>query len=98
MGDLININSLIHANKNVKFVRKNFNSNQIWNNGKCQCECKNFKKYYSCKKYSIWNPGICTCKNCKYLENVIDDSVVISDEILETIKINPIVINKKSTP
>ena len=89
MGDLININSLIHANKNVKFVRKNFNSNQIWNNGKCQCECKN---------YSIWNPGICTCKNCKYLENVIDDSVVISDEILETIKINPIVINKKSTP
>lgn len=39
--------------------------------------------YYSCEKHCIWNPSASTCKNGKYLENAIDDSVVISDEIIE---------------
>lgn len=52
--------------------------------------------FYSCEKDHVWGPGTCTCINGKYLENVIDYSIVVFDEITETVKINPIVINKKS--
>ena len=33
-----------------------------------------------CAKYYIWNPSTCTCGNGKYLESIINDSVVTCDE------------------
>ena len=45
-----------------KFDGRKFNSNQKWNNDKCQCECKNLKVHHVCKKAYIWNPATCSCE------------------------------------
>lgn len=58
---------------------------------------KFFKKYYSCEKDYIWNASTSTCEHSKYLENVIDDSVVMFGQIIEAIKIKPIVFDNKMT-
>ena len=55
------------------------NSNQKWNNKMGQWECKN---YYKCKNYHSWNPATCNCKNGKYLECIIDESVIMCSEIV----------------
>ena len=75
-----------------KFDGRKFNSNQKWNNGKCRCECK---KHHTCEKYYIWNSATCSCKNRKYLANIIDDSVITSDEIIEETKTVPTSFNEK---
>ena len=62
-----------------KFDGRKCNSNQKWNNDKYWCECK---KHQTCKKYYIWNPATCTCKSRKYLVNIIDDSVIMCDEVM----------------
>ena len=66
-----------------KFDGGNSYSNQEWNNGKCQCECK---KHHTCKKVYTGNPATCSCENGKYLASTIDVSVIMCDEIIETIK------------
>ena len=63
------------------------NLNQKWNNVKFQCECKNLKKHHVCEKDYIFNPATCNCENDKYLERIIDDSVITCDEIIDTTKI-----------
>ena len=59
------------------------NSNKWWNNDKRRCECK---KHNICEKDYIWNPASCSCKNSKYLANIMDDSVITYDEITESSK------------
>ena len=45
---------------------------------------------YKCKQHNmyekdyIWNPVTCSCKNNKYLANIMDDSVIMCDEIIES--------------
>ena len=39
------------------------NSDQKWNNNKCQCECKNCR---TCTKDYSWNPSTCICEHGKY--------------------------------
>ena len=39
---------------------KKYNSDQWWNNNKCQCECK---KRHVCEKDCIWNPSTYNCEN-----------------------------------
>ena len=56
------------------------NSNQKWNSNKCRCECE--KHNVSVKKY-IWNPITCSFKNDKYLANIMDDSVIKCDKIID---------------
>ena len=63
-----------------KFDGRKCNSNQKWNNDKCQCECK---KNHICEKYYIWNPATCSCENGKYLASISDDSVITCYEIIE---------------
>ena len=48
-------------------------SNQLWNNGKCRCECE---KHHICEKD-------CNCENAKYLASIMDDSVIKCDEVIE---------------
>ena len=46
---------------------------------KGQCECK---IYCECKTYHSWNPTTYNCKNGKYLQSIIDKSVIMSSEII----------------
>ena len=63
------------------------NSNQNWNNDDRRCECKNPKEHHVCEKDYIWNPATCSCENGKYLKSIIDDSVIMCNEVIETQKI-----------
>ena len=62
-----------------KFDGKKCNSNQIWNSNKWQCECKTTRK-------NVWNPATCSCENDTYAGSIIDESVIMYDEIIETTK------------
>ena len=63
-----------------KFDGRKCDSNQKWNKNKCWCESKK----HICEKYYIWNPGTSSCENGNYLPRTIDDSVITSDEIIDT--------------
>ena len=65
-----------------KFDGRKCNSNQWWNNDKCQCECG---KHLISEKDYIWNPATCSLENGKYLASIMDDSVITFDEIIEEI-------------
>ena len=43
-------------------------------------ECK---KHQVCEKDYLWNPSTCNCENLKYLANIMDNSTITSDEIIE---------------
>ena len=72
-----------------KFHERKYNSIQKWNNDKRWCECKNPGKHYAYKKDYIWNTSTCTCKNGKYLQSFIGDTVITSDEITDVARSEP---------
>ena len=37
-----------------------------------------------CQKDYVWNPATCSCKNGKYLASVMDVSVIMCDEVIES--------------
>ena len=37
-----------------------------------------------CEKDYVWNPATCSCNNGKYLASVMDDSVIMCDEVIES--------------
>ena len=47
------------------------------------------------RKNYIWNPATYSCKNGKYLANIMDDSVITCDEIIEETKSVPTNLNEK---
>ena len=63
-----------------RFNKRKCNSDQWWNNDKCQCECKNRQL---CEKKSCWNSATCIYKNGKYLGSIMDDSAIICDEVIQ---------------
>ena len=63
------------------FDGREFNSNQKKNNNTFWCECK---KHHTCEKNYIWNPVTCSCENGKYLVSIIDASVIMCDEIIDS--------------
>ena len=65
----------------MKHNGRKCNSNQWWNNNKCQCECKQSHVW---EKVYIWNPATCSCENGKYLASIMDDSVITCEEIIES--------------
>ena len=79
-----------------RFDRTKCKSNKLWNNDKCQCECK---KHHVCKKGYVWNSSTCSCENGKYLASIVDDSTIICDEVIESydeeIKTTPTNFNEK---
>ena len=64
-----------------KFEGRKCNSGQLWNNDKCWSECK---KYHVCEKEYIWNSAKCSCENGKYLASIMDGSVIMCNEIIES--------------
>ena len=63
-----------------KFDGRKCNSDQWWNVNKCWCE---WKKCHVCEVY-IWNPIACNCENGKYLASIMDDSVIMCDEVIDS--------------
>ena len=57
------------------------NSDQWWNNDKNRCESK---KHHAYEKDHIWNPATCSCKNWRYLANIMNDSAIICDKKIES--------------
>ena len=41
------------------------------------------KNIMGAKNIYIWNPATCSCENGKYVESIIDDSVIMCDGIME---------------
>ena len=37
-----------------------------------------------CSKGSSWNPRKCICENGKYLKSIVDESVIMCNEIINT--------------
>ena len=55
--------------------------------GKCHSKWNYNKCWYECRKHhSIWNPATCSYENGKYLVNIINDSVITCDELIEETK------------
>ena len=73
-----------------RFYRKKYNSDQWWNNDKCQCESK---KGHVCEKDYVWDPAACNCENRKYLASIMDDTAIECEET----KAIPAKFNKKKT-
>ena len=59
-----------------RFDERKCNSDQWWNNDKCLWE---FKKRHVCMNDFTYN-----CKNWKYLASIMDDSVYMCDETIES--------------
>ena len=74
---------MYHVNINVHLIEQKRNSNKWWNNNKCRCECK---KYHICEKDYIWNLSTCICENRKHLASIMDDSAIICDEVIKSMK------------
>ena len=74
---------LISFDWKCKFDGRKCNSNQKWNKGKCQCECKNPTKHHICKKEYICNRSECACEIHRYLNSIVDDLVITCDDIIE---------------
>ena len=64
-----------------KFDGKKCNSNQWCYTSKYWCECK---RRHVCEKDYIWNPATWSCENGKYLANIMDDSPITSDEVIDS--------------
>ena len=69
-----------HANVKANLIAKQCNSDQWWNSNKSWCDCK---KRHVCEQDYVWNPATCSCENGKYLANIMDDSAVTCDKIIE---------------
>ena len=61
-----------------RFDGRKCKSNQWWNHDKCRCECK---KTHVFEKEYVRNPSKCIFENRKYLESIMDDSMIICDEV-----------------
>ena len=60
---------------------------------KCCCECK---KHQICEKH--YNPATCSWKNDKYLESIINDSLITCDKTMEETKTVPTNFYEKKLP
>ena len=77
-------------------MEKNCNSDPWWKNDKCWCKRK---KCHACAKDYGWNHSTCNCEDGKYLASILDNSVIMCDEVIESYyeetKIVPTNFNKK---
>ena len=72
----------IPGNCKFKFNSTTCNSDQKWDNKSCQYQ---FKNHRTCMEYYIWNPSRCIRENGKYLKSTADTSVIVCQQMLQTI-------------
>ena len=82
VNELKTLTKYISCKYYFKFDGRKFNSDQKWNSNEFQCECKNLKEHHVCKKHYIWNPAAYSCENGKYVGNIIDNSVITCEKIV----------------
>ena len=68
-------------------MKQDCSNEQLWNEDKCRCECKELIDKGSCDKGFIWNPSNCECdklcnvgeyldySNYKYRKKLVDKLV-----------------------
>ena len=76
INELKTLTKHISCECKCNFDRRKYNSDQWWNNGKFQCECR---KHHVCENDYVWNPATCSCINRKYLASLMDDSAITCD-------------------
>ena len=79
ISELKTLTKFISCKCKCAFDGRKCNSDQWWNNDKYQCECK---QHHRCEK-DVFNPATYNYENGKYLVNVMDDSAIICDEIID---------------
>ena len=72
-----------HISCQCRFDGRKYNSDQWWNNDKCQCE---FKNHHICEEDNVCNPATGSCENRKYLASIMDDTAIIFDEVIDAKK------------
>ena len=55
------------------------------------------KKRHVCDKDYVSNPATCNCENGKYLANIMHDSAIMCDKIIESYEKEKNFIEKKAT-
>ena len=70
---------IYHAKVNVNFIVENVIQIRSGIMVNVDVSVKNI----ICEKDYIWNHATCSCKNGKYLENILDNSVITCDEIID---------------
>ena len=65
-----------------RFDGRKCNSDQWWNNDKCQCECKKMSCMW--RKIMFKNPSACNCEHGKDLANIMYNSAIMCDEVIES--------------
>ena len=81
INELKTLTKHISCERKCKFDGRKCNSDQWWNNDKCQCQ---FKKRHVCENNCVWNPTTCSCENGKYLARIMDDSTIMCAEVIES--------------
>ena len=71
--------NIFHVSVNVNLMEKNVSH---INSGITIVLDVSVKKIHVCEKGYVQNPAKCNCENGKYLESIIDDSTIITDEII----------------
>ena len=79
ISELKTLTKLISCKCKRAFDGRKCNSDQWWNYDKYHCECK---QHHRCEK-DVFNPATYNYENGKYLVNVVDDSAIICDEIID---------------
>ena len=92
------IKKICHANVNVNLIVEHVIQIKSGITINVGASVKIKKKHSVCKKRLYWSPGICCCKNSKYLASIISDSVITCDEIVEETKTVPTSFNEKMEP
>ena len=82
VNELKTLTKYISCKCYFKFDGRKFNSDQKRNSNESWCECKNLKEHHVCKKHYIWNPATYSCENFKYVGNIIDNSVITCEKVI----------------
>ena len=77
INELKTLTKHISCECKCKFDGRKCNSDQWWNNEKCQC------KKHVCEKIMFGILLHAVLKNGKYLASIMDDSIITCDEIIE---------------
>ena len=80
MNELQTLTKHISYGCKCKFDGRKHNSDQWQNNDKHRCDCK---KHNIWEKVNVWNRATGRYENGKYLLNIMDDSAVICDKIID---------------
>ena len=78
--DVIFVTKDISCEFKCKLDERKCNLDQWWNNDICPCKCKS---HHICEKEYVWDTALWSCGNGQYLTNIMYDSVIMCDDIID---------------